>query len=151
MDVRLGSNVIRNTNGVDTIQGKEQLVFEWNPDHPQILLTMDFYTENGEKVAHLRRNVWAVNPQDQLLLITPPDSPALFPPSPWLKIVLKESGESLLEAGIVEQGPLTIPRANFFSHKGQLVEISSHFCRIAGGPTMFGDVFDMRGGAIEIG
>jgi hypothetical protein len=40
---------------------------------------------------------------------------------------------------------------NFYTHKGELVTISPHYCRIGTGLTLFGDVAESRGGAASIG
>ena len=61
LEIRLGSNIFRNTNGVIRVQGKEQLVLELAPDQERILLTIDLYDGSGNHVAHLRRNRWAFN------------------------------------------------------------------------------------------
>ncbi len=148
MDIKLGSNVIRNTNGVIAVQGKEQVVFEWDRETRRMRLTMDFYDEEGSQVAHLRRNHWAYNNGSGLIFLDNPESPPVFPCDYWVKILRRESGECILEAKIGTEDILSITYGKFYSHQGQLVEISSHYCRIAGGTTMFGDVMDVRGGDI---
>lgn len=150
MDVKIGSNVIRNTNGVISIQGKEQAVFEWDVETHRIRLTMDFYDEEGTRLAHLRRNQWAYNNDSGLIFLDNLESPPLFPSDSWLKILARDSGECILEAKGGEQDILSITYGRFYSHQGQLVEISTHFCRVAGGTTMFGDIVDVRGGAIRL-
>jgi len=45
IELHVGSNVFRTTNGVIKLQGKEQLVLEVRPDPPTLLLTMDLYDE----------------------------------------------------------------------------------------------------------
>lgn len=150
IDIKLGSNVIRNTNGVITIQGKEQVVLEWDRETRRMHLTMDFYDEAGNRLAHLRRNHWAYNNESGLIFLDNPESPPLFPSDYWIKILTRESGECILEAKVSAQDILYITYGHFYSHQGQLVEISTHYCRIAGGTTMFGDVVDVRGGAISL-
>ncbi len=150
MDIKLGSNAIRNTNGVVTIQGKEQIVLEWNPETHQLLLTMDLYDESGQRVAHLRRNTLVLNQENCFAVAAAPDSPSLFTPLPWLEITQKKSGEMVLEARVMNKETVAIPCGRFYTHKGQLVEISSHYCRVGGGATMFGDVMDARGGPVRL-
>ena len=55
LELHVGSNVFRNTNGVVKLQGKEQLVLETHPDHMALLLTMDLYDEQGIRIGHIRR------------------------------------------------------------------------------------------------
>ena len=47
LELHVGSNVFRNTNGVVKLQGKEQLVLETQPDPLVLLLTMDLYDDQG--------------------------------------------------------------------------------------------------------
>ena len=78
MDLLIGSNNFRNTNGVLAIQGKEQIVFELVPEDDLLLLTMDLYDERGRQTAHLRRNHWKFNVEDRFAFSTTPASPSLL-------------------------------------------------------------------------
>ncbi len=84
LEIRLGSNIFRNTNGVLRVQGKEQLVLELSPEHDHILLTIDLYDGSGNHVAHLRRNRWAFNDDTRFIINTSDSPPTLFPNLPWL-------------------------------------------------------------------
>jgi len=151
MDLALGSNSFRNTNGVLAIHGKEQIVLEIAPESDQILLTMDLYNAAGRQVAHLRRNEWKFNVDDRFALSAAAASPSLYGSAPWLKLVDKETGETVLEASAADRERVQIIEGKLYTHKGQLLEITSHLCRIAGVVTLFGDARDVRGGAIVIG
>jgi protocatechuate 3,4-dioxygenase beta subunit len=100
LEIRLGSNIFRNTNGVIRVQGKEQLVLELAPDQERILLTIDLYDGSGNHVAHLRRNRWAFNDGNRFSLNTSESPPTLFPNLPWLKVTDQETGETVLEAAV---------------------------------------------------
>ncbi len=151
MDLKIGSNVFRNTNGILVIQGKAQIVLELRAEQHQLLLTMDLYDPEGKQLAHLRRNAWGFNRDDVYTFSTGPDSVSLFAPSPWLKIVLTETGQPVFDANMEGHDTIVVRDGRFYTHKGQFVEISSHYCRTAGLTTMFGDVADLRGGPINIG
>ena len=56
LELHVGSNVFRNTNGVVKLQGKEQLVLETQLEPLMLLLTMDLYDDQGTRVGHIRRN-----------------------------------------------------------------------------------------------
>ena len=56
LELHVGSNVFRNTNGVVKLQGKEQLVLETQLEPLMLLLTMDLYNDQGTRVGHIRRN-----------------------------------------------------------------------------------------------
>ena len=148
-EIKLGSNIVRDSNGVLKFQGKEQLVLECRSG--QLWLTMDFYDERGAHVAHVRRNQWAFNEGDRFALQT--NSPALAPfgSSPWVTIANRETGEVYLEAVVTPKGRIELVQGRFFTHKGERVEVTPHVCRI--GPTVshFGEVFECRGGPAAIG
>ena len=61
LELRIGSNIFRSTNGVVKIHGKEQLVLEVKPERGLLLATLDLYNEHGIRLAHLRRNVLMLN------------------------------------------------------------------------------------------
>src|SRR5574337_2214636 len=65
LELLIGSNIFRNTNGVVKIQGKEQLFLELKPEQGLLLLTADLYSETGFHVGHLRRNVLVLNRAEQ--------------------------------------------------------------------------------------
>jgi hypothetical protein len=151
LEIRLGSNIFRNTNGVVRVQGKEQLVLELSPEHDRILLTIDLYDGSGNHVAHLRRNRWAFNDGNRFAINTSDSPPTLFPNLPWLKVTDQETGETVLEAAVAPGGKIQVATGKFYSHRGQLIEITSHFCRVGSTHTLFGDVFEARGGTAVLG
>jgi len=151
MELTLGSNSIRNTNGVLKVQGKEQIVLELRAGDNQLLVTMDLYDSGGNHVAHLRRNVWAFNHHNRFEISTSPASLPLFTTPTWLKLTDNETGEIVFEASAVDKEKVQVPRGKLYTHKGQLLEITSHYCRIVGGVTLFGDVLDAGGGAVVVG
>lgn len=151
MDLSIGSNIYRNANGVLRVQGKEQLVLETRSDGRQLLLTMDLYDSKGEHIAHLRRNVWAFNRDERFQIAIDPTEPTLFTKLGWLRLIDVQTGESALEAHLIGTDKVQILKGTFHTHKGQLLEITSHLFRISGSVTMFGDVLDVRGGVVAIG
>jgi len=151
MELTLGSNSFRNSNGVLKLQGKEQIVLELRAVDHQLLLTMDLYDSAGSHVAHLRRNSWAFNRDNRLAFSASPPSLPLFASPTWLKLTDSETGEIVFEARVVQDDQIQVPNGKFYTHNGQLFEITSHLCRLAGGVTMFGDAFDVGGGAVVIG
>lgn len=151
MDLKLGSNAFRNTSGVLTLQGREQVVLELKPETSQLLLTMDLYDAEGARIAHLRRNTWVLNKEEAFAFASGPESPTLFSDHAWVKITARPAGETVFEGKVLDKDVVEISSARFFTHSGHLVEISSHYCRIRGNTTLFGDVQDMNGGPVRIG
>lgn len=151
MELTLGSNSFRNSNGVVILQGKEQIVLEVRAVDYQLMLTMDLYDSAGTHVAHLRRNSWAFNQDNRFAFSASPPSLPLFTSASWLRLTDSETGEVVFEARVIQNDQIQVPNGKFYTHKGQLFEITAHLCRLAGGVTMFGDAFDVGGGAVVIG
>lgn len=149
MELNIGSNIYRNANGVLTLDGKEQIVIETRGESPQLLVTADFYDAKGTHVAHLRRNVWAFNFKTRFELETSP-ALSLFSYPTWLKILDKETGETILDITLVKEAMVHIANGRLYTHKGQLLDITPHCWRFPAYPAMFGSVQDIRGGAVVI-
>lgn len=149
LELNLGSNSLRNTNGIIKLQGREQLVIEYSP--PQIILTMDFYDGGGAHVAHLRRNRWAFNAREQFVLQTSSPAGASFSEGAWLRILERQSGTVVLEITAHSSGRLDVVNGRFCTHQGDVVELTPHLCRVGKGLTLFGDVRECRGGAVILG
>lgn len=149
MELNLGSNNLRNTNGVLKLQGKEQLVVEYAGS--QILLTMDFYDAAGAQIAHLRRNRWAFNSREQFVLQTSSPALAAISEGAWLKIFERVTGAVTLEIVAHAEGRLDLVNGRFYSHTGDLVELTPHVCRVGKALSLFGDIRECRGGAVVLG
>src|SRR5690349_19223809 len=151
LELHVGSNVFRTTNGVIKLQGKEQIVLEVHPDPPALLLTMDFYDEQGQRIGHLRRNqLSAAGSQRFAVCATSPPDPRLDDP---LTVTVSErsTGIPVVEVYLFQRRKIRFTSAHFYTHKGEVVSISPHFCRLGTSLTMFGDVVEGRGGAAAIG
>ncbi len=61
MELNIGSNIIKNTNGVLSVEGEKQIYLEIGEKDKQLLLTMDIFDSKGEHIAKLRRNAWVFN------------------------------------------------------------------------------------------
>ena len=150
MELNIGSNIYRNANGVLKLEGKEQVVIEVRGDSPQLFVTADLYDAKGTQVAHLRRNVWAFNFKSRFELETSP-ALSLFTYPTWVKIVDKETAETVFEINLLKEATVQIANGRLYSHKGQLLDITPHCWRFPQCPAMFGSVQDIRGGAVIIG
>jgi hypothetical protein len=151
LELLIGSNIFRNTNGVLKIHGKEQLVLESKPELGLLLVTADLYGESGTHLAHVRRNVLALNQAEQFAIDVHRaqiDSPT---DAPWIRLSDQRSGETVLEAYVVAENKIQITSGKFYSHQGALVEITPHCCRIGSGLTIFGDIAETRGGTVTLG
>lgn len=151
LELLIGSNIFRNTNGVVKIQGKEQLFLESKPEQGVLLVTLDLYSEAGLHIGHLRRNVLVLNADDQLRVsIHRPDAGEASDP-PSVSIIEQHSGMPIFEARLLAERKIHLATAKFYSHKGTLVDITPHYCRIGTGTTLFGDISENKGGPVVLG
>jgi hypothetical protein len=141
MELNIGSNIIRNTTGILNVRGKNQITVELGKNSGQLLLNMDVYDAAGQHVAKLRRNAWTFNTKERFDITTAPES---------LKLTDKDTGQVVVEAKVTGKNQVTITNGAFYTHSGELLEISPTYWRI-GGITMSGNVFDGVGGAVAIG
>ena len=151
LELRIGSNIFRRTNGVVTIHGKEQLVIEAKPEQGLLLATLDLYDEHGTRIAHLRRNVLTLNEHGQFTVdvrvghgLSPSDMPTVH-----LRDV--RSGELVFEARMASDSRVDLVCGRLHSHKGMPVEITSHYCRIGPHTTLFQEIVEARGGPVILG
>lgn len=151
LELHIGSNVFRTTNGVIKLQGKEQIVLEVQPDPPTLWLTMDFYNEQGQRIGHLRRNVLSSVGAGRFAVsvMTAPDATIDDPLT--VTVSDRRTGETIVEVYLFQRRKIRVTGAQFYTHKGELVSISPHYCRIGTGLTMFGDVAECRGGMAILG
>jgi len=151
VELHIGSNVFRTTNGVIKLQGKEQIVLEVRPDPPALLLTMDFYDEQGRRIGHLRRNQLSAPGSSRFALsMNTTTDPTLDDPH-TVTVSDRTTGDQVIEVYLFQRRKVRVTSGHFYTHQGELVSISPHYCRIGTGLTMFGDVVESRGGTAVIG
>lgn len=151
LELLIGSNKFRNTNGVVRIQGKEQLFLESKPDQGLLLVTIDLYGETGTHIGHLRRNVLVLNPTNQFSVDVHRADAGATADLPWVRVTDQSTGQTVLEACVVAHKKIQVALGKFYSHKGMLVDITPHYCRIGSGTTLFGDVSENKGGTVVLG
>lgn len=150
-ELRIGSNIFRSTNGVVKIHGTEQLVVERKPEQGLLLVTLDLYNERGVRIAHLRRNVLTLNERGQFTVDAPVGQNLSSVNSPSVRITDLQSGHVVLEARMASEHRIDLVCGSLYSHKGMLVEITSHYCRIGPHTTLFGNIVETRGGPVVLG
>jgi len=151
LELHVGSNVFRNTNGVVKLQGKEQLVVETQPQPLVLLLTMDLYDEQGTRVGHIRRNALSAHSAGRFIINIKPSDEATPDDPPSVTVADRTTGHTVFEACLMQRRKVRITVGHFYTHKGELVTVSPHYCRIGTGFTLFGDVAESRGSAAAIG
>src|SRR5262245_3719101 len=151
LELHVGSNVFRNTNGVVKLQGKEQLVLETQPQPLALFLTMDLYDEHGTRIGHIRRNTRSAHSVGRFTIDVKLANEATPDDPTSVTVGSRIAGHTIFEACLVQRRKIRITVGNFYTHKGELVTVSPHYCRIGTSLTLFGDVAESRGGAAAIG
>ena len=140
MDILIGSNHLRNTNGIIQAEGQNLIQVAISNDGT-LLLSMALYNPAGTQVAKLEHNTWASNDQDRFELKIDGDKTLLVDKT--LKGVIfslkKESQTEVL-----------VPQAKFYLPGGIVSEVTPEHWHI-GNKLELKDVdTDLHGGAIEI-
>jgi len=151
IELLIGSNIFRNTNGVVKIHGKEQLVLEAKCEQGLIFLTIDLYTHDGFHIAHVRRNVLALNHEGRFTVDIHRPAADIPGEMPSVRLLDGPGQQVVFEASMISDNKIFISAGKFYSHKGIPVEITPHYCRIGSGMTRFGDIVEARGGTIILG
>lgn len=151
LELCVGSNIFRNTNGVVKIHDKEQLVIETTHEQGLFLITLDVYDARGARIAHLRRNTLTLNEGNRFAVevhLEPSRSPA---DGPSVRLTDLQSGGIVLTATMTSAHKASLLYGKLYSHKGIQVEITPNYCRIGSGRTLFGDIVESRGGPAILG
>ena len=140
MDISIGSNHLRNTNGIIQAEGQNLIQVAISNDGT-LLLSMALYNPAGTQVAKLEHNTWASNDQDRFELKIDGDKTLLVDKT--LKGVIfslkKESQTEVL-----------VPQAKFYLPGGIVSEVTPEHWHV-GNKLELKDVdTDLHGGAIEI-
>lgn len=151
LELRIGSNIFRSTNGVVKIHGKEQLVIEVKPERGPLLTTLDLYNERCIRIAHLRRNVLTLNDSGRFTVDGPLGQGLSSVDSPSILVTDLQSGHVVLEVRRASEYRVDLTCAKLYSHKGMSVEITPHYCRIGSVTTLFGNIVEARGGPAILG
>lgn len=140
MDIQLGTNTLRNTNGTFLAHGKEQLRIEWLEEEQKLALTMGVFMPTGTEVATIKRNVWETNPSDRFVLTSTPE---------MVKVEDTTLKTTVLEVYKTENQPVNILAAKFYTSKGTLSEVSAEWWRVGNKMELAGIDTDLEGGGIE--
>ena len=123
MELNIGSNVFRDTNGILFVDGREQISLEIGDINGKLLLNMDIYDEKGEHLAKLHRNSWSfVSNKDRFEITTNPEA---------LKLIDNNNGNVIIEANVVNSNEINILNGRFYSHNGLLIEVTPEYATIA--------------------
>ena len=120
MELNFGSNIVSNSNGVLTIEGKNQIHIEVN-DESQLLLTMNLFDDKGKSVGMLTRNELVTNPGNRFATTITSSS---------LKLTDTTSDELIIAVNVVDGNIIQILQGKFYTHFGKLLEITPDYYSI---------------------
>ena len=141
MDINIGSNTLRNTNGIFTAHGQELLRVEVGESDGQLLLTMGMYMPTGSEVAKLERNTWVSNEGDRFEVTTEPHA---------VKVMDKTLKNVVIQLATGDTNRIEVLLAKFYTSKGMLSEVSAEWWRVGNKMELTGIDMDLEGGDIEL-
>jgi len=141
MDVEIGSNLYRNTDGAVEIEGVPQLMLALRRPGGPLLVNFVLYDNVGRVVAKVVDSTIAFNERRAYELTKLPAG---------LVLTHVESGKVALQAELKENGRVAVQKGEFLTVKGHLLEISPVEWRVEKRRLSGGDT-DLNGGAVVIG
>lgn len=141
MDINIGSNKLRNTNGVMTAHGQELIRVEVGESDGQLFLTMGMYMPTGSEVAKLERNAWVSNEGDRFEITAEPHS---------VKVMDKTLKNVVIQLATDDRKMIEVSLAKFYTSKGMLSEVSAEWWRVGNKMELTGVDMDLDGGNIEL-
>jgi len=141
VDINIGSNTLRNTNGIFTAHGQELLRVEVGESDGQLLLTMGMYMPTGSEVAKLERNTWVSNEGDRFEVTTEPHA---------VKVMDMTLKNVVIQLATGDTNRIEVLLAKFYTSKGMLSEVSAEWWRVGNKMELTGIDMDLEGGDIEL-
>lgn len=141
MDLEIGSNVYRNTDGTVEVEGVPQLtVTLQKPEGPPIVNFVTFDT-GGRMTSKMVESTMQLNERRALDLVKSPTG---------IKLTHAESDKVVLHIEMKAPDYVVIKQANFVTAKGHTMEISLVEWKVEK-RRMSGSSADVKGGAVAIG
>ncbi len=141
MDIAIGSNQLRNTNGIFVAQDQDLIKVERHAEDRGILLSMDLYNPAGTRIARLERNQWTSNEHNRFEIQTSPESVTL------VDHTLKGSVFSVQTHA---EDSVHVPQAKFYLPGGTVSEVTADSWHIGNRMELKNADIDLQGGPIEI-
>ena len=141
MDLEIGSNLYRNTDGMLEIEGVPQIMIALRKPGGPLLVNFVVFDNVGRVEAKMVDSTMAFNERRAHELTRTPTG-----------LVMKhsESGKVVLQVELKESGRVVVQKGEFLTVKGHLLEISPAEWRLAKRRMSGGDT-DLNGGAVLIG
>ena len=141
MDVEVGSNVYRNTDGMIEIEGVPQIEVALKPITGALLVNFALFNEDGKVTAKLNDSTLMINEKRAYDVVTTPKS---------LLLTHSASGTIVLQIEVKATGVVALTKGEFHTIKGHIIRISPSEWTIdklrASGTTQ-----DVKGKSVVIG
>jgi hypothetical protein len=141
MDVEVGSNVYRNSDGIIEIEGVPQIEVRQHPSTGALLVNFALFDSTGRLLAKVVDSTMMFNERRAYDLTKTPKN-----------VVMKEtaSGKVLLQLELKTSQIVTFSKAEFHTMKGHLLQVSAREWKIDKQHKSGLDE-DVKGGAVRLG
>lgn len=141
MDVVIGSNLYRNTDGTIEVEGVPQIQIARKEPGGQVLINFALFDENGKVIAKVTDSTLMFNERRAYEVARTPAR---------VTLAHTDSKQVVLQVDAAGPDRVAIDKAKFHSIKGHLVEVSPKEWKIDR-QQQSGKTHDAQGGAVKIG
>ncbi|HXF92831.1 MAG TPA: hypothetical protein VNK46_08740 [Nitrospiraceae bacterium] len=141
MDIEIGSNMYRNTNGTIEIEGVPQMTISLSQPGGPLLVSFAMFDENSRMAVKIVDSIVAFNEKRAYDLSKTPTS---------LLLKHRETGKVVLKMEVKKEGVVAFTQGEFRTIKGHTLVVSPTEWKIDK-LRMSGGDNDMKGGAVVIG
>lgn len=141
MDIEVGSNLYRNSDGTIEVEGVPQIQVTRHPSTGALLVNFALFDVNGKILVKMVDSTLMFNERRAYAVSKTAE-----------RVVLKETdtGRVLLQLDVNASGLVSCSHAEFHTMKGHLLEVSAKEWKIEK-QTKAGQTIDAKGGAVSIG
>lgn len=141
MDVVIGGNVYRNSDGTVLVEGVPQIELGLKQPTGPVLVNFALFDENGRMKAKIVNSSLMFNEAGAYSLARVDNG-----------VVLKhvQTDKVILRAEVKTPNTITVPEAEFYTPRGRTLHVTPVEWSIGGTRTAQGDE-DVKGGSVELG
>jgi len=141
MDVEVGSNVYRNTDGMIEIEGIPQIQITLKPNTGALLVNFALFDVNGKVTAKLNDSTLMINEKRAYEVTKTPKSLLLTHPA---------SGTVVLQMDLKAPDVVAFTKGEFHTIKGHVIQVSATEWKIEK-LRASGTIQDVKGGSVVLG
>jgi len=141
MDIEVGSNLYRNSDGTIEIEGVPQIQLNKHPSTGALLVNFALFDAEGRMLAKM---------VDSTLMFNERRAYDVRKTAQSLALTEAASGKVLLQLDMKAPDVVSFSRGEFCTMKGRVLEVSATEWKIAK-QTKSGQTIDAKGGAVSIG